>query len=87
MAPSTSILVVYVGVDPGQMRYSLLTTVKLLVCTHRFERLEIHEWLLTVTGRKYEDKVGLGEPTENPYDGRDRNSCMSHSYSEQSGYF
>jgi hypothetical protein len=35
--------------------------------------LDIRGRRLTIPGRKFEDKVGPGEPTENPYDGRDRN--------------
>ena len=45
---------------------------KLLVCMDRSKPslcLEIHERRLIIPGGKFEDKVGLGEPTENPYDG------------------
>jgi hypothetical protein len=51
----------------GQTRYSPQMTFKLLVCADSPENyLEIHERCLILPGEKFEDKVGLGKPTENP---------------------
>ena len=62
----------------GQMRYSPQMTVKLQVCVDgRNFCLGAHNRPFDSLGRKFEDKVGLGEPTENPYD-----SCGGYYWTE-----